>query len=324
MAKKAYHVRNWRQYNQALVQRGSITLWFSEDVIKNWHKNDSLNRRGRPRKYSDLAITCGLTLKGVFKLAFRATEGFLKSLIDRLQAEIEMPDYSSLCKRQKTLKIMLPKSKANPGEGVHILFDSTGCKVFGEGEWKVRKHGYTKKRVWRKLHLAVNTKSQEIEAFELTELGIQDGDGMLSLVNKIDKKIEDAIGDGAYDQYKCYLLAKKKGFNLIVPPKRDGKLTKECTGYSSRQKHTPEVLEALKKRDGHIERIREIGRKEWKREVGYHRRSLAETGMFRIKSILGSRLSTRKLEHQKVEAGIWCSIINKMTKVGLPASVRVK
>src|SRR5579864_24631 len=176
MAKKAYRVRNWNKYNEALVNRGSITFWFDEEAIKNWHKIEQQNKRGRPKKYSDLAITCGLTLKAIFKLPFRAVEGFITSLVKVLKLEIETPDYTLLCKRQKNLNISLQTRQLNPGEKLVILVDTSGLKVFGEGEWKVRQHGYVKHRLWRKLHLAINEKHQ-IESFELTELGIQDCEG---------------------------------------------------------------------------------------------------------------------------------------------------
>lgn len=321
MAKNAYRARNWRQYNEALVQRGSVTFWFSEEIIKDWHVNDSKKSRGRPRKYSDLAIQCGLTLKALFKLTFRAVEGFIKSLLERLKIEVKAPDYSLLCKRQHSLQIHSPKRKSK--EALHILVDGTGLKIFGEGEWKVRQHGYTKRRTWRKLHLAINANTQEIEAFQLTESTVPDGDALPSLIEQINEQINTATGDGAYDQYKSYKLARKKQFTLITPPKRDAKLTGECTGYSTRQKHTSETLNALQQRDNYIKRIRAIGRAEWKNEVSYHRRSLVETAMFRLKTLLGATLSARTLENQRVEVAIWCSIINQMTSLEMPHSIRV-
>jgi len=313
MAIKADRARNWRKYNEALVQRGSITFWFDEDVIKNWHINDSPNGRGRPRKYSDIAITCGLTLKAVLRLTFRAVEGFIRSLMDRLKISAEAPDYTLLCKRQKTLSVKLVKANLQAAEGVHILVDTTGLKVFGEGEWKVRQHGYLKHRLWRKLHLAVNAKSQEIEAFQLTDLGIQDCEGFPMLIDDIDKKIESATGDGAYDRYAGYELAEAEGFELIAPPRIDAKPTREC---STSHRHGKKRLKTLQKRDAVIDRIRQIGRKEWKKEVGYHRRSLAETAMFRMKTLLGNKLKTRSMAHQQVETAIRCMILNKMTSLG--------
>jgi hypothetical protein len=325
MTKNVYRVRNWREYNEALKQRGSITFWFSEEIIQNWYANCSASKkkRGRPRQYSDVAIKCGLTLKAVFRLTFRAVEGFTRSLLNQLKIKAKAPDYTLLCKRQSQLKITIPKKIDTTNEPIHILVDGTGLKIFGEGEWKVRQHGYIKRRVWRKLHLAINADNQDIEAFKLTESTVQDGDVLPPLVENIDKKISKVTGDGAYDQYKGYKLAKKNKFTLITPPKHDAKLTHECTGYSTRQKHTLETLDALKKRDDAIERIRQIGRAEWKKEVGYHRRSLVETAMFRMKTLLGARLSTRKLENQQVEAAIWCSVVNKINSLGMPYSISV-
>jgi Transposase DDE domain len=316
MTKKVNRARNWRNYNEALVQRGSITFWFSEDVIKNWHVNDSSSRRGRPRKYSDIAITCGLTLKAVFKLTFRAVEGFVRSLMKQLKISAETPDYSLLCKRQKTLAVKLPRKNLQAREGIHILVDTSGLKVFGEGEWKVRQHGYAKRRVWRKLHLAVNAKSHEIEAFQLTDLGIQDCEGFPLLINAIDKKIETVTGDGAYDRYAGYELAQEKEFKLIAPPRIDAKPTWECTS----QKHGKKMIEMLKRRDAYIERIREIGLDNWKKEVGYHRRSLAETAMFRMKTLLGNKLKARTMANQETETAIRCLVLNKMVSLGFGVS----
>lgn len=323
MTKKVNRARNWRKYNEALVQRGSVTFWFNEDVIKNWHINDSgsSKSRGRPRKYSDIAITCGLTLKAVFKLTFRAVEGFVRSLMKQLKIPAETPNYTLLCKRQKTLAVKLPRTNLQANEGIHVLVDTTGLKVFGEGEWKVRQHGWVKHRLWRKLHLAVNAHSQEIEAFQLTDLGIQDCEGFPLLIDKIDKKIDRVIGDGAYDRYDGYLLSEEKNFELIAPPREDAKLTTECTSKTTRRKQGSLLMKkALKKRDNYIERIRSIGLKEWKKEVGYHRRSLAETAMFRMKTLLGNKLRTRTMAHQEVETAIRCLVLNKMVSLGFGAS----
>jgi len=317
MTKQVNRARNWRKYNEALVQRGSVTFWFTEDMIEKWHVNDSSNRRGRPRKYSDIAITCGLTLKAIFKITFRAVEGFMRSLIDRLKISAESPDYSLLCKRQKTLIVNLPRKNLHTNEGIHILVDTTGLKIFGEGEWKVRQHGTVKKRLWRKLHLAINAESQEIEAFRLTKLGIQDCEGFSPLINDIKGKIDEVTGDGAYDRYEAYTLSKKKGFKLVAPPRRDAKLTGECRSTKSIRKQSGEVGLALESRNEYIRRIREIGRKEWKKEVGYHKRSLAETAMFRMKTLLGNRLRNRTIENQIIETAIRCVILNKMTQLGL-------
>ena len=320
MVKQAYRVRNWPQYNKALVKRGSLTFWFNEGTLKDWYCSRLKETRGRPKKYSDDAIVCGLTLKALFKLPFRAVEGLINSLMKEFNWEAESPDYSLLCKRQKGLKIDFREETINPKEGIHILVDATGLKVFGEGEWKVRQHGILKKRLWRQYQLAINAHTQAIEAFELKALGFPEGAGLPLLIKQINQPINSITGDGAYDSYKAYKLAEEKGFKLIVPPNKVAKRTTECTGHSIKKKLTLELRQALQCRDSYIERIRQIGRKAWKKEVLYHRRSLVETAMFRIKTILGNRLSTRKLENNKIEAAIWCKIINHMTHLGMPRS----
>lgn len=317
MSQKDYRVRNWKDYNEALVQRGSVTLWFDEESIKNWHKGKEAGKRGRPQEYSKLAILCGLTIKAVFKLAYRATEGFIKSLVKMLKLGIKAPDYTLLCKRQKEIQVTLPTC-VTKGEGLHIVCDSTGLKVFGEGEWKVRRHGPTKKRLWRKLHLAINSKTQIIEACELTELGTQDCEGFKSLINSIKEPINEAIGDGAYDRFSCYEEMEKRGGKGIFPPQHNA-VTSQERGVNRKKASKG----AVEKRDETIKQARLLGKKSWKQQTGYHRRSLAETGMFRVKTILGRRLSCHTLENQCVEAKIWCYVINKMTLLGMPKTVAV-
>ena len=303
MPQKDNRARNWRKYNEVLVNRGSFTFWFDEESIKQWE--GMKGKRGRPQKFSDTAIVCGLTLKAVFNLSFRATEGFIKSIIRSLRLAIEVPDYTLLCKRQKHLVVELPKQKIKPGERITILVDTTGLKVFGEGEWKVRQHGYVKHRLWRKLHLAINSETQEIEAFELTDLGVQDCEGFTNLISSIEKPLGSSIGDGAYDSFSCYEIAEQKDFKLIVPPRRNSKTSQERCRNKKKK--------GVRKRDEVVQEMRDVGRAQWKVAMGYHRRSLAETAVFRIKTLLGNRLRTRTLEHQKTETAIWCRAINKMT-----------
>lgn len=312
MDKKSYRVCNWKDYNEALVQRGSITFWFDDEQIKQWKSNKTNKGRGRPEEYSDIAIQAGLTLKALFNLTFRATEGFIRSLLKLLKLELKAPTYTLLCKRQKSIRIKLPKAAEQTGEPLHLAFDTTGLKVYGEGEWKVRQHGWVKHRLWRKFHLAVNTMNQQIEAFELTDLGVQDCEGVPLLLNQINVPIDSVRGDGAYDRFSCYEEAEQKKFRLITPPQRNAKPSK---GRKKRNKANPN---AVKKRDEEIIKVRALGRKEWKIQADYHQRSLAETAIFRIKTILGNRLSTRTLQHQKTEAAVWCRIINKMTSLGMP------
>lgn len=317
MDKKSYRTRNWKDYNKALVQRGSITFWFSPSCIDEWQNTDKTGKRGRPQKYNDAAIHCGLMFKALFKLTFRATMGFIKSLMAMLKLNLDVPDYTLLCKRQKDISTVLPNS-GKPSGKLNIVVDSTGLKVYGEGEWKVRQHGWVKHRLWRKLHLAVNSRTHEIEAFELTDLGIQDCEGLSMLIDKIQSPIESCKGDGAYDSFSCYEKAEDRDFKLIAPPARNA-----VTSDENRKSKKKASANAVKKRDDAVIRVREVGRKKWKVESEYHRRSLAETAMFRIKRLLGNRLSTKKFENQKIEIGIWCQILNKMTILGMPKTIAI-
>lgn len=318
MCKKAYRVRNWKHYNKALVERGNITFWLSEEVLAHWQPCQKKKTRGRPFSYSTLAIECGLTLKALFKLPLRATQGLIKGLMKLLGVGLKSPHYSLLCKRQREVSIRLPRREMTSDEKINIVMDTTGIKVYGEGEWKVRQHGWVKRRLWRKLHVAVNVDSHEIEACELTDLGLQDGEGFSLLVSQIEKQIDDAACDGAYDQYSCYEEAERGSFRLITPPHRNARTSKERPRNKKKAS-----AGAVQKRDEAILKVRELGRKEWKKTTGYHRRSLAETAIFRIKTLLSSQFSTRKLAHQKVETAIWCKILNKMTGFGMPQSVAI-
>ena len=310
--KATYRVRNWAAYNQSLVQRGSITLWISEDVLDNWHPApDGPRQRGGQVQYSEQAITCLLTLRAVFKLPYRQTEGLGQSLLDLLTAGLSVPDYTTLCKRSADLAVILPTS--HPDEAKHIVVDSTGLKIYGEGEWKVRQHGYSKHRTWRKLHLSVDEQSQEIQAVVLTEAGVDDAEVGRQLLNETPGPIQQVSGDGSYDKRKFYDACVERAVDRIaVPPQHNAHIWQH--GNSAK----PPLP-----RDQNLRRIRRVGRQRWKQEVGYHRRSLAETAMFRFKVIFGNNLSARTVPHQITEARVKCAALNRMTHLGMPDSYPV-
>ena len=191
-----YRIRNWPDYNESLVQRGSITLWISEEDIGAW-KPDGPRKRGGQFQYSDGAIQCLLMVRSVFHLTLRAAEGFLRSVFHLLEWELPVPDYTTLCKRAKRLAVSLHRTATGP---LHLVLDSTGVKVFGEGEWKVRQHGYTKRRTWRKLHLSVDSATQEIQAVVLSEASLDDAGAVPELLDQNTESVEQVGGDGAYDK----------------------------------------------------------------------------------------------------------------------------
>jgi Transposase DDE domain len=310
--KKQYKVRNWREYNASLVERGSIEVWIDDEVIANWEPlTTGPRRRGAQVQYSAGAIECMLTLGAVLSLPLRQTEGFGRSVMKLLRADVKVPDYTTLCKRKKDLKVSLSATKQKGP--LHVLVDSTGLKVYGEGEWKVRKHGYSKRRTWRKLHLSVNEDTQEIEIAVLTEVGKDDAGTGGQMLQDIPDPIERVSGDGAYDQRKFYKACTSCGIaDVIVPPRRNALIWQH--GNSAKPPLT---------RDQHVRHIRRIGRERWKQEVGYHRRSLAETAVGRFKIIFGGSLMARTFDRQIVEALIKCKALNVMTRLGLPDSYPV-
>ena len=314
--KKKYRVKNWKEYNEALKRRGSVDLWISESVLNSWYAQKHTGKKGHPQLYANSTIQCALTLQAVFRLPLRATQGFLKSILELLNlSKLPTPDYSTLSRRRNAIQVILPYTK--PGGTINIVLDSTGLKVYGEGEWKVRQHGYTKRRTWRKLHLALDPKTHMIESSVLTTNSCSDSQVFSDLLRQVNKnvKIASVSGDGAYDTKTCYEMLEKRGAKAKIPPRRNAR----C----SRQNEIEGGFSPGNARNENLRTIQNIGRKQWKQQSGYHSRSLAETAMFRFKKIFGGSLSSRTLPNQVVEAHIKCYALNRMSAIGMPVSVAV-
>ena len=308
--KGLYRVKNWSEYEKALVQRGSITFWMSEDFEKTWlHAGEK--QRGSQFDYSDTAIQVMLTVKEVFHLTNRGVEGFMRSIFQLMKINLPVPDHSTLSKRGKELKVKLPKKAS---QSLNIVVDSTGLKIYGEGEWKVRMHGVSKRRTWLKLHVGANPEDGEIQAVLLTKNSVSDDQAVEGLLDQIEQTILDCAADGAYDKRKVYdsLNAHSPDVNILIPPRKNARIWK----------HGNTKTERLK-RDENLRSIRKDGRKEWKKNSGYHVRSLAETTMFRLKTIFGRELSARLLETQTTQALVRCAALNKMTHLGMPQSYKL-
>jgi hypothetical protein len=237
-------------------------------------------------------------------------EGFVRSLFQMMKINLPVPDHSTLSKRGKELKVKLPKKTS---QSLNIVMDSTGLKIYGEGEWKVRMHGVSKRRTWRKLHVGANPEDGEIQAVLLTENNVSDDQAVEELLGQIEQTIIDFAADGAYDKRKVYdsLNAHSPEVNILIPPRKNARIWK----------HGNTKTERLK-RDENLRAIRKGGRKEWKKNSGYHVRSLAETTMFRLKTIFGNELSARLLETQTTQALVRCAALNKMTQLGMPQSYK--
>jgi len=308
--KTLYRVKNWSNYEKSLVQRGSITFWFSEDFERTWLYSGE-KQCGSQFEYSDQAIEIMLTIKEVFHLPNRGVEGFVRSVFAMLNLHLPVPDHTTLSKRGKTLQVSLPKKS---GGSLNLVLDSTGLKIYGEGEWKVRKHGYSKRRTWRKLHIGSNPDSGEIVAAVLTENSVSDDAVVKEMLKQIEETLLACAGDGAYDKRKVYEALNEHSPNveILIPPRKNAHIWQH--GNSKAERH---------KRDENLRYIRRHGREAWKKDSGYHIRSLAETVMFRLKVIFGDKLSARLLQTQTTQALIRCLALNKMTHLSMPESYPV-
>ena len=317
----SYRSRNWKEYNTALCRRGSLTIWLDEEAAASWLNAERTGKRGAPKIYSDSAIQCSATLGEVYGQALRQTTGLLASILQLLGLSLPVPHYSTLSRRRKTLAVDFGTQRASlRDEPVHVVIDSTGFKVFGEGEWKVRKHGWSKRRTWRKLHLAVDAGSHEITAAVVTTADVTDGEVLPDLLEQTDKlnlMVGKVAADGAYDQSRCYDAIRKRGAQAVIPPRKGARIWQ----HGNRRDADGNKL-APHPRDQNLRLVRKWGRAKWKRESGYHQRSLAETAMFRQKTIFGERLSATSFEGQAAQLLVRCAALNRMTALGMPDTYR--
>jgi Transposase DDE domain len=312
ISKASYRVKNWREYDSALQKRGSLTVWFTPEAVAAWHP-PSTGKRGRARTYSDLAIETGHLLRLAFGRPWRQTEGLLRSIASLLGLSLAIPDHTTFSRR--SIDLSLSTTLLRSSEPVQVVLDSTGLKVYGAGEWQREKHGERGRRTWRKLHLAVNPDSGEILASELSTKEVGDITMTGPLLDQMAGPIASVMADGAYDGEPAYrAVAARQPSSppaVIIPPR--------ATAVPSAVRSTGPSL-----RDRHIQMIQEKGRYGWERAVGYGKRSLVETAMFRYKTLIGPTLRARKFEAQQSEAHLACSVINRMTQLGMPISQRIR
>lgn len=305
-----YRVKNWSEYNQALVKRGSLTIWIDESLLEQWQDTRPA-QQGAQYDYSDKAIETMLTLRHLFRLPLRAVQGFGESLFKLMGIKLTVPHYSTLSRRAKGVAVNLNET-SKPIRA--IILDSTGLKVYGEGEWKVRKHGYSKRRTWRKFHLALDEDTQQIIVVQLTPNGTGDSQAGKEMLEELeDEPIDTMRGDGGYDSREIYTLCQKQEIgSVVIPPQKNAKIWQH--GNCKDPAHP---------RDENLRYIRRHGRSKWKREHSYHQRSLVETAMYRFKTTFGATLRGRLLETQQTEVRIKSKILNQFTAQGLPNSYAV-
>ena len=307
--RQRYRVTNWAEYDAALRQRGSLTIWFTEDAIAAWNAEPRTTRGGQSR-YSVLAIKTALTLRAVFRLALRQTEGLIGPILRLLGIDLAIPDHSTLSRRAETLEVRIPcRSSRGP---VHLLVDSTGLQLCGAGEWLVEKHGTRRRRSWRKLHIGVDADTGQILAAELTNCDVDDGSQVEPLLGQITDPLASFIGDGAYDQTCIYdTIAKRDPDAEVIIPPRSTAVPSEMAESAPTQ------------RDRHLQSIAKHGRMGWQKRSGYTRRALVEAAISRLKRVIGNGLRSRTEHRRATEVAIAVHALNRMLELGRPKSVRI-
>ena len=306
-SKGTYRTTNWGEYNEHLVNRGKITLWLNDEAMKKWSV-PKRKKRGRPFLYSQIAIEACLTVRYALNLPLRATEGFLSSMFALFAPTLPVPDYTLLCKRGKES----PQLK-KPKRVTDIVLDSTGLKVYGEGEWKVRQHGKDKKRKWRKFHIGIDPKTGQLVAHEASKSEAHDSKVGCRLIRSL-PSVRRVYGDGAYDTQEFYRAVGERGGEVVVPPRKGSIVHGEKSSFRTRDKALLEILGL-----GGDSEAKAL----WKKLKGYHVRSLVETWISRFKRILGGGLRSRKESHQDAELKYKVKIMNKITSLGMPLSYAI-
>ncbi|WP_074171699.1 IS5 family transposase [Enterobacter hormaechei] len=273
VAKQKFKITNWPTYNKALINRGSITFWLDDEAIQAWYESATPSSRGRPQRYSDLAITTVLVIKRVFRLTLRAAQGFIDSIFTLMNVPLRCPDYTSVSRRAKSVNVSF--KTFTRGEIAHLVIDSTGLKVFGEGEWKVN---------------------------------VTDSEAFPGLIRQTHRKIRAASADGAYDTRLCHDELRRKKISALSPPRKGA-------GYWPGEYADRNRAVANQRLTGSNAR--------WKWTTDYNRRSIAETAMYRVKQLFGGSLTLRDYDGQVAEAMALVRALNKMTKAGMPESVRI-
>jgi len=305
--KKRYLVRNWRAYDNALQRRGDLTLWFTTAGIAAWRARGP-TRPGGQRIYSSTAIETALTVRLVYGLALRQTEGFLRSVCGMLGVNLPIPDHSTLSRRGATLPRLRLRRRDLSGP-IHLLIDSTGVRVHPGNTCRPPRN-----RSWRKLHLGVNATTGEVEAMKLTSHRVHDSQPVNALLRQVRRGLASVAADGAYDSQNVYEAisshASSRGRAMprtLIPPRKPALLVA-----------TPSI--AMRQCNRNIRSIRKRGRRRWHIASGYSQRSLVETAMFRFKHIVGREFRARSWGGQQTEARLGCCILNRMTALGMPDS----
>jgi len=310
IARPRYRATNWAAYEAGLRRRGDLTFWVEEAALAGWRASRRSTPGGQPH-YSDLAIELVLTLRLVFHLALRQAEGFARSVLQLLGVALPVPDHSTLSRRGRAFAGRQPRVGAGTGP-MHLVLDSTGLELFGQGEWCAAKHGRLRRR-WLKLHLGVDATTGEIAAHVLTDGDEDDAAQVPALLRQPEGAIASLTADGAYDRDPVYQAAAARQpespIEVVVPPRADAVLSTADPNQQS-------------PRDRHVQLMADRGRMGWQRATGYGKRNHAETTMGRYKHLIGPKLRARTRPGQSGEVALAVQVLNRMIRTAKPVSVR--
>jgi len=304
-------VTNWPAYKASLRQRGSLTVWFTDEAVAAWAAKPRTSRGGQPW-YSPLAILTVLTVRAVFRLAYRQAEGLIGSIIGLLGISLCVPDHTTLSRRAATLEVPRSGNAGAGGEPMHLLVDSTGLKLCGKGEWLLEKHGTATRRSWRMLHLGVDAGTGRIVASTLTPKEVDDASQVDPLLDQVAGPVASFTADGAYDQDRVYAgIAKRHPDVAVVVPPRANAVPSDMAESAPTQ------------RDGHLQHIARHGRMSWQSASGYNKRARVEAAMNRWKQVIGDELRAHTDERRATEVAVAIHALNRMLDFGRPSYVRV-
>lgn len=289
--------RNWRQYNKSLVQRGSLTFLIDPKIIKASQKRTK-KKMGRPTEFSDEIIYILMLTKIHYGLSYRALEGFARDILIRLYPWMKVPTYSLICKRMTKLGKTLPKlSNAKPQT---VIFDASGIRVFGEGEWKVKIHGRGKRRKWVKMHIGIDPRTQEVVTEITTHSNIADGSMTKELLRRSGRQVRTVIADGAYDGRSSRDEIKEQKAQALIPPPKNARVW----GKDVERDDAIRIIAGLGGDKG--------AKSLWGKLTGYSARALVETAFSRFKRIFGDRVFSKVFDRQRVEISLKWSLLNRM------------
>jgi transposase len=323
MPNNSQRICNWKDYNRALVKRGELILNFNNHFLaKLYYSGDK--KRGGLKKYSAQMYEYLLTIKVMLRLPWRATVGFAKKLLSKIfGCQVSVPNYAHANREAKKLTLKIKDFTENTTEGMELAFDSTGVNVYTTSGYHQRRYGKEslcrKKDQWKKIHLGLDLDKQQIVSMVFTESNVNDSEAVDKLSKQIKKKVKSVRADGAYDTERFHKIIHDWGAKALIPPAITSKAQDELKRKRVKKKY-------LEQRDNIIKTIRrskdfKTGLKRWKIKNGYHRRSLIESCMLRIKRIFGFNLQ-HKAENGRINEIITkVNLLNRMAMLGRPQYV---